>query len=344
MTTLEIRVWRSVWPSWHEDETEAALRQFAAAPPGAVTLFGRHLPDLQATVALNTRILNVTAGETRIAVDEEGGPVRRLPYPFPAFPAAAVWAATTAPEVLQVHAADLGRRLRALGFAIDFAPVADLELLPEHPALRDRCYGSDPNHAARCVAAVARGLVSAGLNACVKHFPGHGAVPADSHVDLATLDADLETVRRREWLTFRAGLAAGAGMVMTGHFVWPAVDPKGPTTFSSALIRLLRHELGFGGVIISDDVEMGALAKRWPPDEAALLALAAGHDAVLLCHRFETACQAVATIVREAERSPALRAHLEAAAARIARLYQVSALPDANAVAAASAPSNWPVQ
>ncbi|RMF18696.1 MAG: hypothetical protein D6761_01965 [Candidatus Dadabacteria bacterium] len=324
-TPLARLVWRCIWPSWYEEDWMRVRRALQTHPPGGVTLFSRHLPDPEACCDLNRQILLLSHGATRVAVDQEGGPVQRLPEPLPRFPAAASWAirGENVRPVFDAHCW-LGELLRRLGFAIDFAPVADLEFDPDHAALRRRCFGgpNEPSTVARVAAAV-EGLRAAGLEACAKHFPGHGAVASDSHVELDVLDIDLETAQRREWIPFRAAIASGVQLVMVGHFRWPAICGDGPTTFSRPLFERLRGELGFAGVIVSDDLEMGAIARQWAPDEAALLALTSGQDVALFCHRFETAEQAAELCIREAERSAAFRAMLHDAAGRIERLRQV---------------------
>lgn len=321
MTLLAKTVWRCIWPSWDRGEEARALALFKAHPPGGITLFRRHVPDLQTTGELNRKILTATALATRIAIDEEGGPVRRLPPPFPAFPAAASWEQLgySAAQVEREHWR-LGRLLVALGFAIDFAPVADLCFDVNHPALKDRCFSASPQKAAELVTAAVRGLQAAGLSACAKHFPGHGAVALDSHINLDTLERSPSQVAATELISFRAAFANQVALTMAAHFKWPSFDHQQPTTFSAKLIELLRRDLAYSGVILTDDLEMGAIAANWPKDEAALMALSAGYDAVLYCKSIETAERAAEFVIREAERSPALRAHLMVASARIDHL------------------------
>lgn len=323
MTKLQALVWRCIWPSWLDGEAAAAMAAFKKYPPGAVTLFKRHVPTLAETQATTAAILTASDGRTRIAVDEEGGPVRRLPAPFPEFPAAASWFAAADVESIEPRHRELGQQLAALGFAIDFSPVADLCFDVAHPALAGRCFASEPEAAADAVAKAVRGLQSGGVAACAKHFPGHGAVALDSHLALDTLHRSVAQVTHAEFLPFRAAIEAGVHLIMAAHFNWPHLDPAGPTTFSRPLLALLRRELGFAGVVLTDDLEMGAIAARWPTDEAALLALTAGYDAVLFCKSIVAAERAVETCVREAERSLALREQVSTAAAKIDRLPQV---------------------
>ena len=149
--------------------------------------------------------------------------------------------------------------------------------------IADRAFGSDPALVARHVAASVRGLQGAGVAATLKHFPGHGDVAVDSHLDLPHLDVDRARLEAVEWVPFRAGIAAGAAAVMTAHLLVPALDPERPATMAPAAIAALRTALGFEGVVFSDALDMRAIADRWPAPEAAVRAVAAGVDAPLLC-------------------------------------------------------------
>ncbi len=320
-TPLERLAWRSIWASDKDDAPAAVERALRRCPPAAFIVFRRHLPDLGGALARIDGILVASEARTRIAIDEEGGPVRRMPAPFPAFPAAAGWANSAAtPRDLEQAASELGRRLLAAGISINFAPVADLGLDPEHPALKGRCFSAEPEEAAYWVGAMTRGLRAGGVAACVKHFPGHGAVGTDSHVELDTLNRDLDTVRQADWLPFRAGVAAGAELMMAAHLNWPALAGEQLSTASPQLVRMAREELGFDGLLLTDDLEMGAIVGKSAPEEVAVAAVGAGYDGVLACHGFARAESIAEALVQEAERSAALRARLTEAAARVDRL------------------------
>lgn len=216
-----------------------------------------------------------------VTVDQEGGGVVRLvDGPIP--PAAMALGAIDDVALTEAVAAAVGRSLRAVGIDVDLAPVADVALDPANPVIADRAFGSDPRLVARHVAAFVRGLQGAGVAATLKHFPGHGDVDVDSHLALPTLHADAARLREVEWAPFRAGIAAGAAAALTAHLVVPALDPERPATLSRSVLRLLRDELGFGGVIFSDALDMRAIADRWSAPEAAVEAVAAGVDAPLL--------------------------------------------------------------
>jgi beta-N-acetylhexosaminidase len=218
-----------------------------------------------------------------VAVDEEGGDVTRLhaetgsPLPGPA-----VLGAVDDPEATAATARALGAELAALGIDLDLAPVADVNSNADNPIIGVRSFGADPEHAARHVAAWVTGLQAAGVAACAKHFPGHGDTGRDSHTELPVLDVPLELLRRRELLPFAAAVAAGTASVMTSHILLPALDDQLPATLSPRVLGLLRDELGFGGAILTDALDMaGASGGGRGIPRAAVLALVAGAD--LLC-------------------------------------------------------------
>jgi beta-N-acetylhexosaminidase len=222
------------------------------------------------------------------------------------------------PGLARRIAACVGGELAALGFTIDFAPVLDVNTAPRNPVIGDRAFGDDPATCALFGAAWVRGLQEAGVLACGKHFPGHGDTTLDSHLDLPVVDRDRAGLLAIDLHPFREAATAGVASLMTAHVVYPALDPTLPATLSRAVCTDLRAEIGFEGMLVSDDLEMKAIADRHPPEEAAVLAIAAGCDALLICHGEDHQEQAVDALVREAEDSPAFRARCESAARRVA--------------------------
>ena len=175
----------------------------------------------------------------------------------------------------------IGAEMAAVGINLDFGPVADVNSNPDNPVIGTRSFGTEPAPAAAHVAAWVTGLQEAGVAACAKHFPGHGDTAQDSHLELPTVEADLETLFARELVPFAAAVEVGIASVMTSHIVVPALDAELPGTLSAPVLGLLRDRLGYDGVIVSDALDMaGASAGRGIP-EAAVLSLAAGAD--LLC-------------------------------------------------------------
>src|SRR5439155_8944763 len=178
----------------------------------------------------------------------------------------------------------IGDELRALGVDIDFAPVLDVHTNPANPVIGERAFGRDAATVARRALAFARGLDAAGVLACGKHFPGHGDTDTDSHLELPRIDHDWDRLEKVELLPFRRAAAAGLPIIMTAHVVFAALDAQRPATLSEQVITgLLRGKLGYRGVIVSDDLDMRAIAGHMGADHAAVAAVRAGCDVLLLC-------------------------------------------------------------
>ena len=246
------------------------------------TLFGFNVDTPEGLGSL-TAALRTARADVLVAIDEEAGDVTRLAHrtgsPYPGN--AALGAADDVALTRTIHAA-VGAELSAVGVNLNLAPGVDVNTADENPIIGTRSFGADPLLVARHGAAAVAGLQSAGVAACAKHFPGHGATLADSHLELPTVDCTLDVLRRRDLPPFVAAIEAGTKAIMTAHIRVPALTGAQPATLSAAaLTGLLRTELGFGGVIVSDALEMrGASAALGIPG-AAVAALNAGTD--LLC-------------------------------------------------------------
>ena len=247
-----------------------------------VTIFGPNIAGPEQLARLTAQ-LRSAGGLPLVAIDEEGGDVTRIAHltgsPYPGN--AALGAVDDAALTAAVHRA-LGHDLAALGINVNLAPSVDVNTAADNPVIGIRSFGPDPDLVARHAAAAVRGLQAAGVAACAKHFPGHGSTSADSHHGIVTVDASLDLLRRRDLPPFAAAIAAGVRGVMPGHLRVPELTGDDPATLSAAALNgLLRGELGFTGVIISDALEMRAVSDLYGIPEAAVLAVAAGTD--LLC-------------------------------------------------------------
>jgi beta-N-acetylhexosaminidase len=222
------------------------------------------------------------AADAIVAIDEEGGDVTRLHYTTGSpVVSHAVLGLVDDATLTRDTAAAIGTDLAAAGVNLDFGPVADVNSNPENPVIGVRSFGADPELVARHVTAYVEGVQSAGVAACAKHFPGHGDTHEDSHLALPRVEASYDVLASRELVPFAAAVKAGVAAIMTSHIVVPAIDPGGPATLSAPVLRVLRDELGYDGLIVSDALDMaGASAQRGIP-AAAVAALAAGCD--LLC-------------------------------------------------------------
>lgn len=301
--------------------------------------------ETPAQVARLTAGLQAAAASTEkglgllIGVDQEGGPVARLRRGFTVFPSQMAQAATGRADLVRQAAAATGRELLAVGVNTDFAPVADVNVNPANPVIGIRSFGANPADAARFAAAATAGYASVGVVCTPKHFPGHGDTAVDSHVGLPRVDHDAATLSRVDFPPFRAAFAAGAPAVMTAHVLTPSLEPDDlPATLSRRmLLGVLRGRLGFDGVIFTDSLGMGAVAATYGTAEAAVLALAAGADVLLVgadagrpaAERLEAMDRVLLAV--SSGRVPLSR--LDAAVTRVLRLKERFGLSNAAALA-----------
>jgi len=287
-----------------------------------VILFARNVQAAEQVAELVAALKRAAGRPLLVSVDQEGGRVARLraPQGFTELPPMRAVGATGDAALAREVGALLGRELRAVGIDQDYAPVVDVDTNPANPVIGDRALSRDAAEVGRMGAALAAGIQSAGVAACAKHFPGHGDTSQDSHRDLPRLPHALERLERVELPPFRALARAGVASVMTAHVVFEALDPRRPATLSPEVMRLLRERVGFDGCCVSDDLEMKAVAEHFPPEEAVPGALAAGVDALLVCHSAELQHRAIDLARQAVEEGRLSRARLAEARARIARL------------------------
>ncbi|EFL02564.1 sugar hydrolase, partial [Streptomyces sp. SPB78] len=247
----------------------------------SVGLFGRNVAGDEQLTALTAQ-LRAEREDILVAIDEEGGDVTRLDVNTGSFiPGNLALGTVDDPELTRSVAAELGRRLAACGVRFNWAPSADVNSDPDNPVIGVRSFGADPALVARHTAAYVEGLQSAGVIACVKHFPGHGDTNVDSHLALPRIDASADVLRARELAPFRAAIAGGTLAVMSAHIVVPALDAEVPATLSRRILTgLLREELGYEGLIVTDGMEMRAIAGTYGIERGTVLAIAAGADAI----------------------------------------------------------------
>ncbi|MGW7240116.1 glycoside hydrolase family 3 protein [Streptomyces sp. NPDC054804] len=247
----------------------------------AVGLFGRNIASPEQLAALTAQ-LRAERDDVLVAIDEEGGDVTRLEvHTGSSFPGNHALGAVDDAELTREVALELGRRLAACGVNFNWAPSADVNSNPANPVIGVRSFGADPALVARHTAAYVTGLQSAGVAACTKHFPGHGDTAVDSHLALPRIDATADVLHARELAPFRAAIAAGTRAVMSAHILVPALDPDRPATLSRTILTdLLRGELGYEGLIVTDGMEMQAISATYGIEHGSVLAIAAGADAI----------------------------------------------------------------
>ncbi|RZS39196.1 beta-N-acetylhexosaminidase [Herbihabitans rhizosphaerae] len=282
MTELESLARSTLLPSFAGDAPPDWLLREVDAGLAGVTLFAinGNMPDSAGLAALTGALRR--AGDPLIATDEEGGDVTRLAHLTGSpYPGNAALGAVDDPDLTAGVYRSLGAELAQAGVNLDFAPTVDVNTVPDNPIIGTRAFGGDPALVARHTTAAVRGLQDAGIAACAKHFPGHGATAVDSHHEAPVVDADRELLARRELVPFDAAIAAGCRAVMLGHLIVPAVTGTTPATLSPGAVALLRDELGFTGVIVTDALDMRGASGRIGIPEASVRALIAGAD--LLC-------------------------------------------------------------
>ena len=260
------------------DELAAALRTY---PVGGLLLSAGNMTSGEQLAALTTALSNGGKTAPLISVDEEGGRVARLMNTIGTTKLGSMYSyRAQGTQGAHDNAQTIARDIAAYGFNTDFAPVADVWTNKRSNAIGDRAYSDDYDEAAELVAAAVKGFHDGGVICCLKHFPGHGSTAADSHDGAATVDKTLPQLRQEDLKPFVSGIAAGADMVMVGHLTVPTMDDAPASVSRKIVTNLLRYDLGFRGVIVTDGLQMQALA-QYTDGEKAVLALAAGNDMLL---------------------------------------------------------------
>lgn len=308
--------------------TESLVETLAEVPVGGIVFFGKNLVDAETLRTFQADLQAASTVPLLFAIDEEGGAVARLAhhdgFDVPQYESAAA-VGTQGPEAVKEMAQTIGSYLRQNGFALDFAPVADVNTNSDNPIIGSRAFSAEPEQAAACVAAAVEGFHQAGMLCTLKHFPGHGDTAQDSHKGTAVTEKDWESLQACELMPFRAGIAQGADAVMAAHIMTPYATQDGlPASLSlTMLTERLRGELGFEGVIITDSLAMQAVTDWYLPGEAALLALQAGADVLLMPPDLRGTFDAVLQAAEEGELS---RERLEQSVVRILTLKENAGL------------------
>jgi beta-N-acetylhexosaminidase len=263
-------------------ELRAIAREFSL---GGVVYFARNVEEPAQVAEVSREIVTLTPGlPPWVSVDQEGGRVARFKRGFTLWPPMSTLGRSGDEMLARRFAQALAAEVRAVGITLDFAPVLDIFTNPKNTVIGDRALAERADEVARLGVAIIEELQRAGVAACGKHFPGHGDTLADSHHDLPIVEHDPDRLRAVEFVPFRAAIAADVASLMSCHVLVPAFDEQRPGTLSPAVVQgLLRDELGWDGLVFTDDMEMKAIAARMPVPDACVAAVAAGCDAVLVC-------------------------------------------------------------
>ena len=270
-------------------------------PVGGVIYFGANIKNPTQCTDMISNLQSYSKTPLFIAVDEEGGSVARIGNNEN-------MGTTQFPNMGSIESADeaynvgytIGTEIKQFGFNLDFAPVADVDSNPNNTVIGNRAFSSDPNTAAEYVAAAVKGFNDAGMLCTLKHFPGHGDTDNDTHYGYAEVTKTLDELKECELLPFQSGIKAGADFVMLGHLAAPKITGDTiPASLSKPLIDLLRNEVGFNGIVITDAMRMDAIVDDYYSDEAAILAVQAGVDIILLPNNFKKASTGVINAVND---------------------------------------------
>lgn len=305
------------------NELPADLKSYLSGGLAGVIIFPRNYSSPETLLELSPKIRAPSGDPALVSIDQEGGRRFALPSPFTQWPSAEELGQLDDLTAVESVARGIARELAAVGCNLDFAPMLDLHLQPGSPVTSERSYGSNPQRVGELGAAFARGLAAEGVMACAKHFPGHGDTKVDPHESLPVFDGDMERLRHAELMPFWRVFDEGVPMVMTAHILLPRIDAENPATLSRRnLTGLLREEMGFEGVVLADDLGMGAIRERLEPGDAAVRTFAAGADMALLCHDWDSVAPALKRVAEAFERGEFAAEEWEASHNRIVQLRQ----------------------
>ena len=307
MPELESEAARMFWVGFHGTTPSDHLMRLLDRGVGGVTLFARNIESPEQAAGLITRIKKQAGRPLPVVIDHEGGRVMRVKSPFTQTPPMRVLGKIG--DVGLVH--DVGRifarELRAVGFDMNLAPVLDVDTHKDNPVIAARSFSGEVDLVTRMGLALIQGMQSEGMAACAKHFPGHGDTNEDSHKNLPRVAHDPARLNKIELPPFRAACRAGVAGVMTAHIIYEALDSQYPATMSRRIIDgLLRKEMGYDGLVISDDLEMKAITDHFGVNQAVVIAAAAGADCLLTCHPPDVMHSAIDTLTRAAKKDPSL--------------------------------------
>jgi beta-N-acetylhexosaminidase len=306
-------------------DVKALIREFGV---GHIVLFARNVagPEQVADLVCELQSAARDGGQDQpllVAVDQEGGRVARLRDPWTIWPSARAVGQLGSGETARRMAEALAAELKACGIRCDFAPCVDVDTNPRNPVIGDRSFGEDPDLVGRLGAAMIRGFQDSGVVACAKHFPGHGDTDVDSHLDLPSVEHSRSRLDEVELRPFRVAIEAGVASVMASHLLVREIDDALPATLSRKVVTgLLREELGYQGVVVTDALEMKALAKHWTPAQIGVLAPSAGCDLMAMCSGHDAQVEAMESLIRALEAGEIPFKEAEASEARVRALKE----------------------
>ncbi len=321
-------------------ETEDLIRNHHV---GGLILFSRNYENPEQLHTLIRDLQEVAASTSTglplfISVDQEGGRVARLTEPFTKYPPLCCLGHAQSESLAYRFGQSLAAELVDVGINMDYAPVLDVHTNPENPIIGDRAIASDPETVARLANSFIKGFKDKGMIPVGKHFPGHGDTHLDSHLDLPTVKRDAATLEAVELVPFRETISQGLEVIMTAHVIYTAWDAKNPATFSKVILQdILRQELGFQGVILSDDLEMKAVENYFPFDAFPRMGIEAGLDMFLICNSVEKVRALHDQLIRDVDNGTIPTAPIQQSVERILHLKRNLTPPPINP----PSPAHW---
>lgn len=256
-----------------------------------VILFNRNVKDSNTLLSLNNSLKESNKNNKLplfISVDEEGGSVTRMPKDIKRLPTNKYIGSLNNKDLSYNVGEILGEQLSYFGFNMNFAPVLDINSNPNNPVIGDRSFGNNKDTVAILGTSTMKGIQSKNIISVVKHFPGHGDTSVDSHVNLPVVNYDINRLKSFEFVPFKTAIQNGADAIMVGHILLPKIDSKYPSSMSYEIVtNILRKDLGFNGLVVSDDMTMGAITKNYSIEESSIKAINAGVDLLLVCQKYK---------------------------------------------------------
>lgn len=291
---------------------------------GGVILFSKNVESASQVVALNNEIKEINKANKNpifISVDEEGGIVSRMPSEMKDIPTNSKIAKYDDENLSYNIGKVIGKEVSSLGFNLNFAPVLDINSNPNNPVIGNRAFGDNEAIVSKLGIATMKGLKDSNVIASVKHFPGHGDTSVDSHVGLPVVEHDLERLKSFELVPFKKAIDAGADMVMVSHIMLPKIDEKEPATLSKTIITdILRKDMNYDGVVVTDDMTMGAIINNYDIGEASVKSINAGVDIVMVCHQYENVVKVIDSIKEAVKNGTITEERLDKSVERILKL------------------------
>lgn len=303
---------------------ENAKKMIREGRVGGIILYANNITDLKGMVTLVNTLKSANAGNSAplfVSVDQEGGKVNRMPKEYHTLPSNGKVGKSRSTELAEDMGRLLARQLRSAGFNMDFAPDLDVNSNPNNPIIGDRSFAGTAEWVTKLGIAELKGFRSEGIIPVVKHYPGHGDTSVDSHLDLPVVNKTVDELKKLEWPPFEAAVREQAEAVMVAHILFPKLDPDKPASLSQRIIgQELRGRLGYKGVVITDDLGMGAIKKHYELAGAAVSSVQAGTDILLVAHGYEDARLVFDTLLRSVKQGTITEVRIEESVYRILSL------------------------